>query len=110
MELKETEIAWAAGFFDGEGHCRAHRVVRKNGKTHYYLHVIVPQVNKANLDRFVSAIGVGKVDGPYTVKNPNAKPQFRVQLYCRQAKKAIETIWPYLGEEKRTQAEAAMSK
>jgi len=50
----DVELAWSAGFFDGEGSTFA---------TGDRLHMSIGQRHPAVLERFVSAIGVGRVRG-----------------------------------------------
>ena len=71
-----TETAWAAGFFDGEG-CVSSTVSR-NGKGYRYaqINVSIGQVHREVLDRFCVAVGMGKVYGPY-LKSGNRQPQWR---------------------------------
>ena len=112
-----TELAWAAGFFDGEG-CTfmAHSTVRPKDKRYrnnpvYKINtptLAICQVDRRPLDRFVAAIGEGKVSGPYRAKTANSKPYHRVQVEGRDRVCRILTkLWPYLSAPKREQARAA---
>ena len=60
-----SELAWAAGFFDGEGHvgCCIHRSKTQNDFKR--LTLTIAQVDRQVLDRFQQAVGVGTVNGPY---------------------------------------------
>lgn len=61
----ETELAWAAGFFDGEGYVGT----SKSGR---YLNIrcaIGQSYSPETLYRFLSAVGVGKVVGPFKRAN-----------------------------------------
>lgn len=93
------EVAWAAGFFDGEGWTTTIR--RQNGR---YLHLGIGQKECTTLERFVLAVGDGKIYGPYD----KGCPMYEVRVYGRKAKAVIETLWPYLSEPKRKQAQAAL--
>lgn len=97
-DIPETERAWAAGFFDGEGSATYIKARRK-------LEVSAKQVDRRPLDRFVKAVGWGKVYGPYDSggnANPyNSKPCHRWQLngevpICD----FLTKIGPYLSEPK----------
>jgi hypothetical protein len=57
--MSESEVAWAAGFYEGEG-----SLSFRAGKT---MHMSLPQKNRWPLDRFIAIMGVGKVRGPYGV-------------------------------------------
>lgn len=86
--VAKLEIAWAAGFFDGEGHtsCTAS------------LAITVGQVNRNNLQRFMEAVnGAGKIYGPY---KKGGKPIFTYQAYSDEAFNVFRAISPYLGREK----------
>lgn len=96
---KATERAWAAGFFDGEGStCRSGRGIL----------VKVSQNERALLDRWVAAVGAGKVYGPYGPypgRKTNSKAYYVAQTTNREASvKALLAMWPYLGDIKKAQA------
>jgi hypothetical protein len=61
---RREELSGAAGFFDGEG-CFSYAVKGR------YACVTIMQVDRRVLDRFLNAVGVGKVFGPYASKNPD---------------------------------------
>jgi hypothetical protein len=54
--VNREELAWCAGFFDGEGHCGYSQ--RRKGRGIY---ISISQVDRHVLDRFVKAVGVGRV-------------------------------------------------
>ncbi len=91
----ETEKAWAAGFFDGEG-CT---YVNRTGK-YTALRVVVTQFHSPEtLLRFQRAVeGLGRMYGPYS----------KGQYFLRFSKKtgayaAMQLLWPYLSTIKRAQ-------
>lgn len=95
----KLELAWAAGFFDGEGGT----YVQHNARTRLYLKLIVGQKHRAPLDRMRKAFGgIGNVtqrgQGLYTYQITR---QEDVHL-------ALEMMWPYLCDVKREQANAAI--
>lgn len=93
-----TEVAWAAGFFDGEGNtCCARQSA--SGRS---LQSSVPQVNVENLKRFAAAVTCGSIHKPRLL--PNRQPISRWAAYGFAAQHALQTLWPYLGDEKRQQA------
>jgi hypothetical protein len=113
MENK-TEIAWAAGFFDGEGHTGAMTVDGKH--TRPYLRVQVGQIDRRVLDRFCAAVGAGKVGGPYgpyishtSGKTPGTKPHYVFHAYREEGEKVLRILWPYLSDVKKEQAESVRS-
>lgn len=102
----DTELAWAAGLFDGEGTVNAH--VRRNGYT--AITMAVAMCNEEAVSRFALAVGVGKVE---QLKRPTlgGKTVWRWQVCALpKVEQALEKLWPYLCMEKLTNAELALSK
>lgn len=60
-----TELAWAAGFYDGEGSTSVATVKQSSGKTYRYIKMSVSQNEREPLERFMAAVGEGKIVGPY---------------------------------------------
>jgi hypothetical protein len=94
-------LAWAAGFFDGEGH------VGLNNRG--YLHLDVSQANDPlALDKFAQAIGfLGKTYGPfqkYGRRKKRVKPiyQYRVATFTK-VQAVMALLWPFLCPVKRAQ-------
>lgn len=103
-----AELAWAAGFFDGEGTCWGSR-----GQ----VRMEIPQAvgidgsPSAALTRFQRAIGdIGYITGPRILRNPWSRlPQYRWQVSNRAGvQEALTLLWPWLGAEKRAQASQAL--
>lgn len=108
--MSNTERAWAAGFFDGEGSTVPNRT--RNGN----LNPPSISINQASdndlppevLERFCRAVGVmGKITGPYIQEN--RKPRYNIR-YGRlsDVRSVLEALWPYLGSVKREQATRCM--
>jgi hypothetical protein len=99
MNLKE--LAWAAGFYDGEG-CTG--VNRGNG--HAYPLLQLNQTDQRPLARFARAVGQGAIKGPYKYRaRPTRSPLW--VWYCGNfegAQATIALLWPWLSEPKREQA------
>lgn len=98
----QTEIAWAAGFFDGEG-CT----------TAYKNHRFTPMASLSQagpkplalLERFRQALGgLGTITGP-VLRNPKHQPiySWHVTGY-ENCQAVIAILWKYLGPIKREQA------
>jgi hypothetical protein len=111
--MKKTDLAWAAGFLDGEGHFRATRaeiVLRKNGKkgvkSYSYFQIAVVQSHPTVLNRLQKIIG-GAISGPYHY--PPSKPYLSM-VVCTDAEKAFKKLFPYLSEVKRAQGKKAISE
>ena len=91
-----VEIAWAAGFFDGEGSTSLDKSKPR---------VAIGQKDRQVLDRFKTAVGYGKVYGPYVYVNP-PRTFFYYVVRRQQAEDVIACLWPFLSQIKREQATA----
>lgn len=108
---KQLEIAWAAGFYDGEGSvsCTAN-----NGNPQTRIQLSIGQKNDrgeiaAVLERFKKAVGVGKI---YR-KTRNDKEINQHQYLISKAEDVqavINILWPFMSYKKRHQAANAMAK
>src|ERR1043165_8939624 len=94
----DLNLAWCAGFFDGEGNTR---YIGRKGRS---IVMRVEQVNRENLERLQINIG-GDIKGPYNFKSrPNNKPIYFWSVSgAHKCKKAIRLLWPFLGREKKLQ-------
>lgn len=110
---REIELAWAAGFFDGEGTITltGRRAVRHHNfmvaiKQSVGSDAAVPDV----LARFQAAVGAGKIGGPYIDRptrqgfSPNRRPSFTWYAIDAEADLVLARLWPQLGSVKRAQA------
>jgi hypothetical protein len=89
-----TDIAWAAGIYEGEG-CITDRGTG----------IQVSQRDRWLLDRLRSLFG-GTVGGPYSQTDPttsNRKPIHRWILHGVRAQAFIVEIWPYLSPRRQKQ-------
>lgn len=106
-----NELAWAAGFYDGEGCITLHKS-KHSGKNWKYPNIHIGQVDRRPLDRFLKAIGVGHIYGPYRhSKNTNAKERF--DLFVRKQDEVlhvISSLWNFLSEPKKEQIKEVMSQ
>lgn len=94
-----TELAWAAGFFDGEGSSYATQTSTTRKKS--YIHMTISQKGRETLDRFHAAVGAGTVTGP------NKRGLYRWQVQSRAVHDVKDKLWPYLCNAKREQWLAA---
>ncbi len=101
-----VELAWAAGFFDGEG---STFVVQRS----QYVAIGISQSDRdgrpAVLTRFKCAVGgIGTIGGPFHVRTPageDAEPKWIYNAFGHEmAQAVIAQIWPWLGSAKRDQA------
>ena len=104
------ELAWAGGFFDGEG-----STCLDKHRTHvgYFVPVLyVPQSAEAGvapeLVRLHNAVGAGTISGLRRSKPP-WRPYRRWRVFTVQKVfRALHLLWPFIGSVKRAQALQAM--
>lgn len=101
----DIELAWAAGFFDGEGSVSLHRDKRPGRSP--ALHLDIEQVDARPLARFRVAIGQL---GAITLRpaRGSSRPIYRVYMGHAASVAAITALWPYLSEPKREQIRAVV--
>ena len=105
LRIDHEKLAWAAGFFDGEGSTIARTDSRR--PAYRQLVVAVPQAGATTpqvLERFQAAmLGMGRIDPPSSAGTFS----WRSRGFA-DAQQALILLWPYLGEVKRHQAVNAM--
>jgi hypothetical protein len=99
--LDPTEIACAAGFFNGEGTTHAPKDSRRKTPSRN-IRLQVVQKDTAELARWVAAVGAGSISIP--------RRGCSVAYVCRtgQALSVLTLLWPWLSEQKKQQALAAV--
>jgi hypothetical protein len=101
------ELAWAAGFFDGEGS------VMWRGQKRPELSMTVTQADRRPLERFHKAIGcLGTIRGPYRTyyKENEGKPVWVIGTHgFADTQAAMALLWKWLSEPKREQAYTAIT-
>lgn len=112
IQPNREELAWAAGFFDGEGNCRKKTPYRRDPQAKQIPLLSISQTDRRVLDRFKAAVfGVGKVYGPYRPKTPRSRPYWSYTTSNFGAALAVvAALWPFLGEVKRQQISAAFKQ
>ncbi len=106
--INREELAWAAGFFDGEG-CTVLQRSKKHPRT--YLYTSLTQVNLEPLKRFHNAVGgLGVIYGPYTHgRGRNWAPIHKWHTNKFEHSQAVlAMLWSFLSAPKRAQASAAL--
>lgn len=86
-----SEVAWAAGFFDGEGCVTG--FVDRGGQTRVQL-VVAQSGTTEHLERFRETVGVGNVSGPYF--NGKRQGAFHWGISGKKAKMVMELLRPHL--------------
>ena len=96
------ELAWAAGFFDGEGSTGFNDPIRKYGR------MSIHQVDRRSLFRFRAAVlDRGTIRGPYD--KDTGQPISLWECTTFQTVQAVlAMLWPFLGEAKKEQAKPVL--
>lgn len=105
MTGKATDLAWAAGFFDGEG-CFSTHLQKNRGKS---FRITIVQVDREVLDKFHQIVQVGNVTGPYSPPSHRGQPYYLYRVQGRAVIDAAKVMWPYLGTLKRSQFRKAVA-
>jgi len=105
------ELAWAGGFFDGEGSTYLEK--HRTHPGHFYPVLYVPQASEVGvapeLLRLKSAVSdLGTISG-IRKDRPDKKPYRRWRVVTPlKAQIALHLLWPFIGAVKRGQAQAVM--
>lgn len=109
----DTEIAWAAGFFDGEGNSyfrRVRQTIWHSDRTYlcFKSSVQIAQAHDAQcVERFQAAVGgIGKIR-PYR-NEYGVVYKWSVQRIT-EVEQVLRMLWPYLSHPKREQAGAVLT-
>lgn len=100
------QLAWAAGFFDGEGCVRYSTRQSKLGRQQIKRAIVVSITqnsdgnNQESLNRFCAAVGVGKVCGPYS-RSKGHTYQYEV-WNVDDVRTIFKLLEPWLGTIKKT--------
>ena len=91
------QLAWAAGFFEGEGHVQISKSLRRIDRysPHYTMNVEVANTNPLPLHQFHSLFG-GSIYERKQSKLPNRAKLFRWSLSGNAASGFLKAISPYL--------------
>lgn len=113
--MNRIELAWAAGFFDGEGStvlagANSRRVHPATGRRRDYPtpSVSISQHNTPEcLERFRAAVGgVGRIDGPRIYRQFDSPRWTYAARTHESAQAVVAALWPFLSTPKRDQAHA----
>jgi len=103
------ELAWSAGFFDGEGTTGS---CFRPEKRYRQVRLHISQVDRRNLERFKKSVGgIGYITGPIIRPGVNRKP---IYIYRTDAVPDIQAVlrllWPWLSPAKKDQATIALTR
>ena len=109
MSTNSLEIAWAAGFFEGEG------CISRHSKTNNRWALQMASTDKDVIEKFVNIVGIGKLYGPYqqrqrTKDGSLVKPLWRWSCADKASiLKFANTIGPFLGERRTSALQKALA-
>lgn len=105
MSDYREELAWAAGFFDGEGYTGC---LSTSKAKYQHLRMTIGQTSRTPLVRFHRAIGnLGRLTGPTIC--PGRKPIWTLNINGYEYVQAVVArLWPWLCRPKRLQATTAL--
>jgi len=112
---RKVDLAWAAGFIDGEGHInvqRTRQTLKRNGRTYerFELRVIVTNTHRGAIERLAEILGSGMMRTEQPGQYPYSRrtvPLYELWWSSRKAEKVLRAVEPYLVV-KREQAQAAL--
>ena len=101
--LERERLAWAAGFFEGEGSCCINQ--ERPGQKRFSPRLTIQQMSPEVLVWFQQCVGgLGVVTGPHS-RNRNREKQFW-QFNARgwrEVQAIVAMLWGFLGEVKKNQ-------
>ena len=115
MALDHAELAWAAGFFDGEGSTFLNNRGARGRRWRPTVRLGIGQTDVRPLERFKAAVGgLGTVRGPYgpyqTSSYVMRTPRWQWDVQGIELTQAIiAMLWKWLSPPKREQAARALS-
>lgn len=88
--MNELDLAWAAGFFDGEG-CI---LIRKSSKNAHAIRITISQVNPSPIKKFKDLFG-GHISYQRP-KNQKWSSQWKWEQDSKSASETLKNLLPYL--------------
>ena len=108
--MSNHDVAWAAGFFEGEGYVAFNYCFNKQvNKSYPRFLITIAQVHREPLDKFREIFNTGTVRGPYGPYKDNKQAFYSFQVSGEEAKRVVELMMPLLFH-KGEQARAALSE
>lgn len=95
-------IAWAAGFYEGEGSTQ-NQNSRRLGTGRGSIQVIIPQTNKEPLEKLKDVFGGSLFPTNAYKKKEQWNQAFQWSIAAVGAKRFVNMIYPYLSEKRRLQ-------
>lgn len=104
-----TDLAWLAGFIDGEGHFGGRETKGKVNAYYITCYLSISQKDPQLLYKVQRIVGAGSVNGPYLIQTRFTIYSYRYTGY-KNLRLLLPQIWPYLGIPKKQQANAVLRK
>lgn len=89
----EQQLAYVAGFFDGEGSIS----LRVRSGKYPFLQLSMTQTSRPVLEFVQGVLGVGIIHGPYAPSNGLSRKHKYVYRVCQRAQvvEVMRALWPY---------------
>lgn len=105
FQPNREDLAWAGGFFEGEGCFTMGNARRKRTAL-----AAVNNTDLSSLERFHRAVQLGRINGPYGPYATNSKEQWRWACEGYERTQALlALLWPFLSERRKTRAVEVLS-
>lgn len=99
--VSDTDAAWAAGLFAGEGYCGVHR-----RRDLFYVHISMQMLDERSIHRFARMFE--RRVGAYPLAYDKTRLRFVVRASGRAAEGILRVMWPHItGTDKGDQIRAA---
>src|SRR4051812_22686949 len=108
QRMTESEIAWAAGLFEGEGNIQFWR----HPKGHAQIRLSLTSTDEDVVERFHAIVECGSTRGPYRRKNkPSYKPYWVWSVQAFAELERVATLFePWLGARRRQSLQEAIEQ
>lgn len=106
-DFNREELAWVAGFVDGEGYFGLTNTAGRPTDQRRYKSpkLTISQCDRRVLDRVHESLGCGNITGPYVKKNIKWRPSFTFHVSGFETTQAVICqLWPWLSPVKKEQA------
>ena len=113
MEFNREDLAWAAGFIEGEGSFLSNITYhnKNSGRAYVTFQVSAVQVEQEPLEKLLRIFNFGRIHGPYSRKDNKSQPFYRFSTNSFEGSQAITAaLWPWLSQKRKQQAKAALLK
>lgn len=104
-KVTEAQVAWAAGFFEGEGtfYAKAAGPKRKDGTRRKSLKLSLSNTDLSMLRQFKAYLGDAGSITQLRAARPNRQQIFQWSCVTKQARNVAALLYPYLSERRKQQ-------